>query len=158
MRKYYKKLPAKRIGAGSLIFDGMGNVLLVKPSYKKYWSIPGGVVEENESPKVACCREIKQEIGITLTNLNFLCVDYTKATKDKNESLQFIFYVGELNKKQLATIKVDGKEINEYRLVNHKQVTRLLGWPESNLARRWPNCLKALRECKAQYLEDGNGV
>src|SRR3989344_2258133 len=104
MKDYDQKLPRKRIGAGALIFNEKGEILVVKPSYKDRWSIPGGVVEKNESPRNACIRETKEEVGITLTNLRFLCVDYTQSTHEKSESLQFIFYGEKLSPKQITEI------------------------------------------------------
>lgn len=37
-------LPRKRMGAGLLFPDARGRVLLVEPTYKAYWEIPGGAV------------------------------------------------------------------------------------------------------------------
>ena len=53
---YYKNLPKKRMAAGALIFNNQEEILFVKPGYKDHWSIPGGVIEKNESPKAACLR------------------------------------------------------------------------------------------------------
>jgi len=36
---------------------------------KDHWSIPGGAVDDNESPKQACAREIKDEV-LWLKNKN----------------------------------------------------------------------------------------
>jgi hypothetical protein len=38
------------MAAGILFRDDRGRVLLVEPSYKPNWEIPGGVVEADESP------------------------------------------------------------------------------------------------------------
>ncbi|MFF0176044.1 NUDIX hydrolase [Micromonospora profundi] len=37
-------LPRKRMGAEVLLSDDRGRVLLVEPTYKDYWEIPGGAV------------------------------------------------------------------------------------------------------------------
>ncbi|MCX6716561.1 MAG: NUDIX hydrolase [Candidatus Taylorbacteria bacterium] len=63
---YYKNLPKKRMGAGAIFLNEKDEILIVKPSYKDFWSMAGGVVEKNESPKDACIREVKEEIGINL--------------------------------------------------------------------------------------------
>jgi len=86
------------MAAGALILTRKDELLIVKISYKNYWSIPGGVIEEKESPKQGCIREIKEEIGLEIKDIKFLCVDYTTAdtSKDKDESLQFIFSGGKL--------------------------------------------------------------
>jgi ADP-ribose pyrophosphatase YjhB (NUDIX family) len=48
------------MAAGVLLFDADGRVLLVEPTYKPYWELPGGVVEADESPHTAACRELKE--------------------------------------------------------------------------------------------------
>ena len=51
-----------RVAAGALIRNPAGQILLVKPTYKDGWDIPGGYVEPGESPGAACLRELKEEI------------------------------------------------------------------------------------------------
>jgi ADP-ribose pyrophosphatase YjhB (NUDIX family) len=157
MDEYYKKLPKKRMAAGALIFNKEGELLLVKISYKDYWSIPGGVIEENESPKEGCVREVREEIGLELKETRFLCVDYTGADdgKNKDESLQFIFSGGQLTDKETKNIKIDEKEITEYRFIAPEKAFELLGGPSRSLVRRLPACLEALGQNKGIYLEDG---
>jgi len=155
MNDYYQKLPKKRMGVGALIFNEKDELLIVKPSYKDRWSIPGGVVEENESPRNACIREVMEEVSIELKHVRFLCIDYTRANSDKDESLQFIFYGGKLDAEQQAAIKIDGREIIEYRFVNSEKAVKLLGGEKRNLVKRLPRCLKALNESVPIYLEDG---
>ena len=55
-----------RVAAGALFSDESGRVLLVKPTYKKTWDIPGGYVEPGESPRAACIREIREELGLSV--------------------------------------------------------------------------------------------
>jgi hypothetical protein len=38
------------VAAGVLFFDAAGRILLVQPTYKDYWDIPGGYVETGETP------------------------------------------------------------------------------------------------------------
>jgi 8-oxo-dGTP pyrophosphatase MutT (NUDIX family) len=35
---------------------------LLEPTYKEDWEIPGGIIEENESPREACKREVLEEL------------------------------------------------------------------------------------------------
>jgi 8-oxo-dGTP pyrophosphatase MutT (NUDIX family) len=37
-------------------------VLLLEPTYKNDWEIPGGIIEDNESPKECCEREVFEEL------------------------------------------------------------------------------------------------
>lgn len=42
--------------AGALIRDQQGRILLVEPTYKDHWEIPGGVIEVGETPSQGCAR------------------------------------------------------------------------------------------------------
>jgi 8-oxo-dGTP diphosphatase len=46
-------LPMKDMSVGALVFNEPEE-LLVKPTYKDGWEIPGGIVEQDESPTQAC--------------------------------------------------------------------------------------------------------
>ena len=150
---FYKNLPKKRMSAGAVIFNEKNELLIVKPSYKEGWSIPGGIVDENESPRAACLREVKEEVGIELPHVKFLCIDYMTPRDEKGEFLIFIFYGGVLDQDQTARIKIQQDEISEHRFVNLEDARELL---RSNLSRRVPKCVEALRNNTGIYLEDGN--
>ena len=78
-KAFEQTLPRKLSGAGVLCTDSQGKVLIVVPAYKPEWEIPGGTVENNESPKQACIREVKEELGI--------CLLYTSPSpRDKRQS------------------------------------------------------------------------
>lgn len=155
MNEYLTNLPKKRMGSGALVFNKKGEVLLVKPNYKAHWSIPGGTVDANESPRQACIREVKEEVGITLSSLTFLCVEYTPAIGDKNEALQFVFNGGVLTEDQVESIKIQETELDDYRFVNVEKAPEMLGGHMRNLAKRFPKCLEAIKTGTAIYLEDG---
>lgn len=153
MNEYYNNLPRKRMGAGALFFNKDNELLIVKPSYKDYWSIPGGTVDQDESPRQACAREIKEEIDLDIHTLRFLAVDYnSRESEEKNESLQFIFYGGILTDELISKIKLDGKELIEYRFVPISEAKNLLG---QKLATRLPKCIDAIKTGTSVYLENG---
>jgi ADP-ribose pyrophosphatase YjhB (NUDIX family) len=152
MNDYYKNLPAKRMGSGALIFNDRNELLIVKPTYKDHWSVPGGTVDQNESPKDACIREVKEEIDIDLPDVDFLCVDYISNTEEKSENLQFVFYAGILDDEDIAKIKLDPKELGECRFVSTETATTMLG---QKLAARLPRCIEAIKNKKGLYLEQG---
>lgn len=112
---YTASLPKKRMGAGCLFFDQEGRILLVKPTYKTGWEIPGGVVELNESPKQCCQREIQEELGVLHAIGGLLVVDYNRATDEKTESLMFIFDGGALSPEEIAGIQLPVSELSEFR-------------------------------------------
>ena len=50
------KQARKRVASKVLIRDQSNRPLLVNPTYKEYWDIPGGMAEANESPRSAARR------------------------------------------------------------------------------------------------------
>jgi len=152
MNNWYKNLPQKRMGAGVFFLNAKGEVLVVKPSYKDHWSVPGGVVDENESPRDACVREVKEELGIDVNRVDMLCLDYMPTDGEKNESLQFVFYGGILSEEQISAIKLDGKELVELKFVLPEEAIKLWG---KNMAKRAPECFNAIKTGSSIYLENG---
>ena len=105
-RKIYQTaLPMKRLSAGMLLFDEQGQLLVVEPTYKDTWEIPGGVVEDNESPRQAAMRELEEELGLQCVPLRLLGVDYTGENNNRTESLHFIFLGPVLTAEDIASIK-----------------------------------------------------
>ncbi len=72
-KTFQQTLPKKRISAGCLFFDEHNRLLVVNPTYKETWEIPGGVVEQNESPRDAVIREVSEELGFIATKTLALC-------------------------------------------------------------------------------------
>ncbi|MEM7336276.1 MAG: NUDIX hydrolase [Chloroflexota bacterium] len=113
--RYRNSLPKKRMGAGALIMDEDGRILLVEPTYKPVWEIPGGVVEQDESPRDCCQREVKEELGLSLPFEELLIIDYNTPTDAKSESLMFIFDGGTLKSSIIKQIKHDAEELESYQ-------------------------------------------
>ena len=151
-RKVYQQtLPGKRISSGCLLFDGAGRLLIVKPTYKEGWEIPGGTVNANESPLAACIRETREELGLERRPLRLLSVDFSGETKQRTESLNFIFDGGMLSAGEIAVIQLPENELSEYRLLEPEEALKLLN---RRLRRRVRRCL-ALRDSPLTlYLEE----
>lgn len=55
---------------GPVIYNDKGEILLVKnPKFKDFWTIPGGHIELNETAEEALKREIKEETGLKLKDI-----------------------------------------------------------------------------------------
>ena len=71
-------LPGIAVSAGALIFDRAGLVIL-KPTYKSGWTIPGGVMEaDGESPWEACRREVREETGLDVSRGRLAAMDFRR--------------------------------------------------------------------------------
>ncbi|MGI9001266.1 MAG: NUDIX domain-containing protein [Pseudonocardia sp.] len=76
MTEEAERFATPRVAAGALFVDDEGRVLLLHPTYKDTWDIPGGYVERGESPASACEREVHEEIGLRRTANRLLAVDW----------------------------------------------------------------------------------
>lgn len=153
--KYFQSLPKKRMGAGVIILDGKGRILLVKPSYRTDWGIPGGVVEANESPRQTVIRETEEEVGLKLPELRLLVVDYKFPSDNEDENLQWIFYGGKVSEREKLAIRLRDGELTAWEFVPEAEAAKRLG--EKN-RRRLPFCRRAIDEGRVFYLEDQEEV
>lgn len=148
---YTATLPGKRMASGCLFFNSAGELLIVKPTYRADWLLPGGSVEKDESPAKGCVREIREELGLEKPVLRLLCLEYQSAHSRGTESLQFIFYGGLLNESEIASIRLPADELSAYRFCPRAEALSLL---VPKLAKRTEFALRALEENTVIYLED----
>lgn len=146
------ELPKKRMAAGALLLNAEHEILIVKPTYRAEWLVPGGIVEADESPRTACIREVREEIGIDVTLGQILCLDYGSADVGRTESLHFIFFGGRLNAHMVAQIRLSPEEIADSRFVSPAAANEKLA---PRLAKRIRLALKALEENRTIYSENG---
>lgn len=67
----YNELIGRRahLGAGAVVFDREGRVLLARQSYgRRGWELPGGGRQPKESLEQAVRRELREEIGVEVTS------------------------------------------------------------------------------------------
>ncbi len=145
--------PAIPVSAGALIFDRAGRLLILRPTYKSGWTIPGGVMEaDGESPWQACRREVREECGIEVTVGRLACMDFRTPRPGRRGGVRFLFDCGALGDEILAAIVVQPEEVSEHRLVPLPEALKLL---------RRPIRRRVRRACRGQglvYLEDGRPV
>lgn len=154
-KAYQMTLPRKRMSAGVLFFDAHGRLLIVNPTYKATWEIPGGTVEANESPRTCALREVEEELGLTREPGRLLVVDYGGETEKRTESVQFIFDGGVLSEAELAAIVLPADELSEYRLLKPKKALKRLN---RRLRERVGHCLKARNAGATFYMEEQQPV
>ena len=152
---YVASLPRKRMSAGVLLYDDARRVVLVEPSYKPDWDIPGGVVDHDESPWHAASRELTEELGLVRERMRPLVVDHVAAADDgMPEGIAWIFDGGRIGDHELAALSLDDPEILSVGLY---QLDEVSGKTSGPLARRLSVALTAAQSGTGPILCD-NGV
>jgi 8-oxo-dGTP diphosphatase len=123
-------LPGIPVSAGALIYDRAGRLLILKPTYKSGWTIPGGVMEaDGESPWEACQREVREETGLEVSRGRLVVMDFRRPKEARPGGIRFLFDCGQVSDAALAGLKVQPEEISEFRLVPLPDALGLLRGP-----------------------------
>ena len=146
-------LPAIPVSAGALIFDRAGLLLILKPTYKSGWTIPGGVMEaDGETPWEACQREVREECGIEVRRARLACMDFRRQKPGRAGGIRFLFDCGRFGDTDLDGIVVQPEEISEYRFSAVPDALDLLRGPIRRRVRAATGSKRLI------YLEDGRPV
>ncbi|WP_225724679.1 MULTISPECIES: NUDIX hydrolase [unclassified Nocardia] len=141
-----------RVAAGALVLRDSA-VLLVRPTYKEYWDIPGGYAEPGESPKAACQREIHEELGLTASNLELAAIDWAPNDKEGDKIL-FLFADRTLHGMDVDTLVFPDHELSEARYIELNQLEQ---YTIPRLVRRLTETTNALLSGHIPlYLEHGS--
>jgi 8-oxo-dGTP diphosphatase len=139
------------VAAGVLFFDDSGRILLVQPTYKDHWDIPGGYVETGETPAQAAAREIREELGIDAAVGPLLVADWAPHS-DEGDKLLFIFDGGMFTPEQVDAIRLQADELASYAFRHPAEVVTLL---IPRLGRRVSAAIDAHQAGRTTYLECG---
>ena len=143
-------IPAIPASAGALIFDRKGRLLILKPTYKSGWTIPGGVMEaDGETPWQACRREVREECGLEVRSGKLACADFRRPRPHRPGGMRFLFDCGAFDKASLGAVVLQSEEISEHRLVRLRTALKLLRGPIRRRVRA------ACAADSAVYLEEG---
>ncbi|WP_433089069.1 NUDIX domain-containing protein [Dactylosporangium sp. CA-052675] len=150
---YTATLPRKRMGSGVLLRDPAGRVLLVEPTYKDSWELPGGAVEGDESPYGAAVRELREELGLSVVPGRLLVVDWVPPRPGRTEGVMFVFDGGVLGAAAAERIRLPAEELRGWAWCTSPEADARLS---PLLARRAAAAATAAADGTTAYLEDGH--
>ena len=141
------------VSAGAILLDRQDRLLVLKPTYKSGWTIPGGIMDANgETPWEACRREVLEETGLKVDGGRLVCVDTRPAKEGRKLGVRFLFHCGQLTPERVAEIVVDPLEIADYRFAPVDEAREMLRKPVRRRVRR------GLEARRFVYLENGRPV
>ena len=84
------------------------NLLLIKPSYKNEYTVPGGYIKRGENKTAAAVRELKEEITLHVESEQLKYIThYTSDIEFKKDTTYFF----EIELDKPPAIKVDNREV-----------------------------------------------
>lgn len=135
--RFLKERVARPSSAGIIIENDNGEALILKANYKKYWSFPGGWIEDEQTPSEAAIRELKEEAGIDVSIDSLKLIQVVNRKSYLLSSYQFIFKTSEILK-DTSIIKLQPEEIDDYRFITKKEIldnSEMYGWAVQNWAK-----------------------
>jgi 8-oxo-dGTP diphosphatase len=144
---------ARPLATVSLLFlDADGHVLIVEPLHDARWEIPGGPVNLGETPRGACARYVREQLGLELPAGRLLVVDWAKHVAE--ERVCFVFDGGQLTDELLDAIELP-PELESWACMAEEELFVMLA-PEGT--RRVTAALPARTAGETAYLENGTAA
>ncbi|MFI1890273.1 NUDIX domain-containing protein [Streptomyces jumonjinensis] len=139
-----------QVSAGAIIRDEQGRVLIVKPTYRERWNLPGGRINTGEIPSQACRREIHEELGLDLNVGRLLATAYF-VLPDGTAHVYFGFDGGLVSAIEQRSIRIQEAEIEQFRFAAPEEIS-----PDDIppiVRPLWEAALKALTSGDQLFLE-----
>ncbi|NTU66781.1 MAG: NUDIX hydrolase [Candidatus Moranbacteria bacterium] len=116
----------KTIGVSqkAVIFRDDGKILVIRrsetaPSHPLFWDLPGGGIDFGEDARDAIIREIKEETGLNVNNVDIL--DVISALDYKGEFWITIGYVSEVSESEVKL----SHEHDEFRWIYSEEFSKM---------------------------------
>jgi len=124
---------------GAVLYDDRNRIFLMTSPKWKGFIVPGGKIEEGETEEEALRREMKEELGIEISDLKRVGEKYKSASSDfKDSTLEFHFI--DYFARALQTEITPNEEVSEY------------GWYDADEALKLP-LLNSTRELVNRFIQ-----
>ena len=153
--EHYARLARKRVSVGVMIFHE-GKLLIVEPTYEPHFLMPGGGVDELETPHAAAIRECKEELGLDIEIVRLVGVDHTLYPEAyRADCLHFFFLAKDLTKAQAQAIHLQKEELKSLKWATRDEASKLLG---RRIKLRMEASMDAIAKNTTFYSENGKVI
>ncbi|MEV6728264.1 NUDIX hydrolase [Streptomyces sp. NPDC051364] len=152
VRAYYAARPSPLVAATGIVLDTDGRVLVLTPSYKADLELPGGTVEDTETPEEGLARELKEELDLSVPVGRLLAVDSRRPGALGRSLIAHVHLVGPLSPEQAAAISFADGEVAAARWLPPEEAYVAL---PARIAPRLRAGLDALYSGSLAHLVDG---
>ncbi|MFD9302761.1 NUDIX domain-containing protein [Streptomyces sp. NPDC060048] len=152
VRAYYAAQPAPLVAATGIVLDPRGRVLVLTTSYKTELELPGGGVEDTETPEEGLARELKEELDLSVPVGRLLAVDSRPPGPLGRSLVVHLHLVGPLTPAEAAAISFPDGEVTEARWLTPDEAYEAL---PARIAPRLRASLSALYAGSIAHLAGG---
>lgn len=121
-QQYFAELPRKRFASAAMIFES-NRLLIVKTSYKEGWVLPGGGVDSDEGLYAACVREVREEVGLTVTSATFGGTAFLYQNPVRGDVIE-TFWICDVDNRNV--IKIDNHEIIDFMWATRNECEQIM--------------------------------
>ena len=107
--------------AQKALIEKDGKILVCRGMGDEVWEFPGGRLHDGETPVEGIVREIKEELGIVVTDIRPLFVGPSFHYKDNAEQV----YIAYICSYDGSPLKVDAAELEEVKWVSREELKTL---------------------------------
>ncbi|MBO5620151.1 MAG: NUDIX domain-containing protein [Butyrivibrio sp.] len=139
MRKHVGHNLVMVVGCGVLIENEKGEVLLQKRSDTREWCVPGGALEPGETYIEAATRELSEEVGIKVSDLQLFGL-YSGADREihyPNGDVVYSLSVIFITKSFTGEISDSDSEVLEHRFFDKDSIPKELFYPDARPILDW---------------------
>jgi len=137
MRQYIGTRPLLLCGASVIFFDDRNQVLMLKRADNRGWCFPGGLVELGESTEETARREVFEETGLAVKNLDLFDVFFGEELHDVYPNGDEVYIVDVIYR----TSEYEGRvTINEESLATGSFRSRIFPIPARSVRRPFRSC------------------
>jgi ADP-ribose pyrophosphatase YjhB (NUDIX family) len=110
---------------GALIFNGAGEVLMIRThKWSNLWGIPGGKIKWGEPSEAALRREIKEETGLDVTDIEFVLMQDCIHSREFYRDAHFVLLNYTCRRKGRPRVKLND-EARESRWVTLAEACKM---------------------------------
>lgn len=152
VRAYYATRSAPLVAATGVVLDTLGRVLVLTTSYKDGLELPGGTVEDTETPEEGLARELREELDLSVPVGRLLAVDSCPPGALGRSLVVHVHLVGPLAPDRAAALSFPDGEITAAHWLTPDEAARRL---PDRIAPRLRAAVAALRTGSLAHLVDG---
>ncbi|MBT2472170.1 NUDIX hydrolase [Streptomyces sp. ISL-66] len=152
VRAHYAAQPSPLVAATGIVLDQRGRVLVLTTSYKTELELPGGGVEDTETPEEGLARELKEELDLSVPVGRLLAVDSRPPGPLGRSLVVHVHLVGPLTPAEASAISFPDGEVTEARWLTPDEAYEAL---PARIAPRLRAALAALYSGSLAHLVGG---